>query len=216
MSATTTPRLTGLDGLRGVAALVVMIYHGTKIIVPTLTGGAEAAYDGVAESPLKLTFAGTEAVLVFFALSGLVVALPALRPGFSWRAYFPARLIRLYLPVWAALLFAAGLILLIPRDPATVTAGSWLQSGNAHTVTWRQLLWEGSLWPASYDIDNVLWSLRWEVAFSLALPVFVLLGRALRNHAAIATQNPARRVAPQSRNRDATNASTVPARKTGR
>jgi peptidoglycan/LPS O-acetylase OafA/YrhL len=181
-----TPRLSGLDGLRGVAALVVMIYHGTKIVVPTLTGAAETAYNGVAESPLKLTFAGTEAVLVFFALSGLVVALPALRPGFSWRAYFPSRLIRLYLPVWAALLLAAALIVLVPRDPGSVTAGSWLQTGNAHTVSWQGLLREGSLWPASYDIDNVLWSLRWEVVFSLALPLFVLIGRAVRSQPVIA------------------------------
>ncbi len=57
-------------------------------------------------------------MLVFFVLSGLVVALPALRKGFSWRAYYPARLARLYLPIWGSLALAAALVLLIPRPPA--------------------------------------------------------------------------------------------------
>lgn len=176
-------RLTALDGLRGVAALAVVLYHGSKIAAPVLDGSAGTAFRTLQDSPAKLAFAGTEAVLVFFALSGLVVALPAFRPGFSWRAYFPSRLIRLYVPVWAALLLAAGLVLLVPRPSATVTDGSWLQTATVHQVTWQQLLSEATLWPPVYKLDNVLWSLRWEVAFSLALPAFVWLAIALRRWA---------------------------------
>lgn len=165
---------------------MVVIYHASKIVVPALDGPAEAVYRALADSPAKIVFAGTEAVLVFFALSGLVVALPAFRGGFSWRAYFPARLLRLYLPVWAALLFAAALIVLVPRDPAAASPGSWLRNGNSHELDPLRLLAEASLWPASYDIDNVLWSLRWEVIFSIALPLFVGAALLLRRHAAIA------------------------------
>lgn len=176
-------RLTALDGLRGVAAFVVVLYHSSKVAAPVLDGTAGTVYKVLADSPAKLAFAGTEAVLVFFALSGLVVALPAFRPGFAWRAYFGSRLIRLYLPVWGALLLAAGLIALVPRHPSTVTAGSWLQTATVHDLSWQRLLAEATLWPAVYKFDNVLWSLRWEVAFSIALPIFVGIAVLLRRWA---------------------------------
>lgn len=180
---TRSARLTALDGLRGLAALVVVLYHASKIVAPTLDGAAGTVYRVLADSPAKIIFAGTEAVLVFFALSGLVVALPALRPGFGWRAYFGSRLIRLYLPVWGALLLAAALIGLVPRHPSAASTGSWLQTATAHDVTWQRLLSEATLWPAVYKLDNVLWSLRWEVAFSVSLPVFVGIALLLRRWA---------------------------------
>ena len=91
-------------------------------------------------------------------------------------------MLRLYLPVWASLALAALAIALLPRDLASVTPDSWLARGNALTLSWPQLLQEGSLWKASYDVNNVLWSLRWELVFSLSLPLFVIAARALRNH----------------------------------
>ena len=183
MIASPPARLSSLDGLRGVAALVVVIYHATKIAQPLLHGTDRTVFRVISESPVKLLFAGTEAVLVFFVLSGLVVALPAFRPGFSWTGYFGSRLIRLYLPVWGALLVATALILLVHRDPTTATAGSWLVVGNATTVTPATFAGEASLLQRSYDIDNVLWSLRWELIFSVTLPAFVVAARAVRRFA---------------------------------
>src|SRR5690606_26510704 len=112
--------------------------------------------------------AGTEAVLVFFVLSGLVVALPAMRAGFSWRRFFGSRFVRLYLPVWASLALATALIAWIPRLAGDATPGSWLLEGNARATPPALLLSEASLFRASYDVNNVLWSLRWEIVFSLA------------------------------------------------
>lgn len=180
-SVTRSPqsRLTGLDGLRGIAALVVVLYHVSLVARPFLSPGEWAL---LTQTPLKLLTAGTESVLVFFVLSGLVVTLPALRDGFGWRGYYGGRMLRLYLPVWASLALAALAIALLPRDLASVTPSSWLARANALTVSWPQLLQEGSLWKASYDVNNVLWSLRWELVFSLSLPLFVLAARALRRH----------------------------------
>lgn len=169
------------------AAVVVLLYHTSLIAQPVLQSrGGEGLWDAVTSSPLKLLFAGTEAVLVFFALSGLVVALPALRDGFRWSSYLPARLLRLYLPVWGALGLAAVLILLLPRDPAAVTPDSWLIDTNATEVGLPALLGEAALIQPVYRIDNALWSLRWELVFSAALPVFVALAMLLRRHVWIA------------------------------
>lgn len=174
-------RLRSLDGVRGIAAIVVVIYHVSLIARPFADGGtAQVVWDGVTESPLKLLFAGTEAVLVFFVLSGLVVALPLLRRSVSWPAFFASRLVRLYVPVWGALLFAVALILLIPRHPDTVSSGEWITDANASSVTPASVLREASLTPASYDIVNTLWSLRWELVFTALLPVFIGVALLLR------------------------------------
>ncbi len=165
-------RITGLDGLRGFASLAVVLYHLSLIAKPEVS---ETAWAWLTQTPLKLLFPGTEAVLVFFALSGLVVALPALRSGFAWTRYYPSRLLRLYLPVFGALLFATVLIIAIPRESASVPSDSWLRDAQATSVTPVSFLAEASLLPASFDIDNVLWSLRWELFFSLLLPLFVWL-----------------------------------------
>jgi peptidoglycan/LPS O-acetylase OafA/YrhL len=121
-------------------------------------------------------------VLVFFVLSGLVVSLPALRDGFGWLGYYGGRMLRLYLPVWASLGLTALAIALLPRDLAMVTPDSWLARANALVLSWTQLGQEASLWKASYDVNNVLWSLRWELVFSLSLPLFVVVARALKRH----------------------------------
>ncbi len=174
-SATPAPtRLRSLDGVRGVAALVVVVYHVSLVAKPFANGGrAEVIWTGVTESPLKLLFAGTEAVLVFFVLSGLVVALPLLRATTSWAGFFASRLVRLYVPVWAALVFAVALIALVPRREAAVTPGEWIDEANASSVTVGSFLREASLTPASYDIVNTLWSLRWELVFTALLPLAV-------------------------------------------
>lgn len=177
-------RLASLDGVRGVASVVVVLYHVSLLARPFATGRiSEPAWDIATETPLKLLFAGTEAVQVFFVLSGLVVALPLLRGGASWPGFFAARFVRLYLPVWGSLLFAAALILLIPRDPASVTTGEWIANANATSVDPLHLLREATLTPASYTLVNTLWSLRWELIFTLLLPIAVLLARLLRRWA---------------------------------
>ena len=160
-----------------------MLYHLSLVARPFLdTGTTGDAWWWLTHTPLKIFTAGTESVLVFFVLSGLVVALPALRDGFGWAGYYGTRLLRLYLPVWGALAFAAVLIALLPRDLAAVTAGSWTSNASVTSISLPQWLSEASLWRPSYDIDNVLWSLRWELVFSLTLPLFVIVARAVRDH----------------------------------
>ncbi|HEY2643697.1 MAG TPA: acyltransferase [Galbitalea sp.] len=174
-------RLTELDGIRGIAALVVVFFHLSLISQPFLdTHTVGDAWWWVSKTPLRLATDGTQAVLLFFVLSGLVVALPALRPGFSWRKFYASRALRLYVPAWGALALASILIFLIPRNSANVTSGTWLNSTNAHSTPIWDLLADASLMKVGNAVDNVLWSLRWEIIFSLLLPVFVLAALLIR------------------------------------
>lgn len=173
--------MPALDGVRGVASLVVVLFHASLIARPFADDGtARLVWQVATESPLKLGFAGTEAVQVFFVLSGLVVTLPALRAGFSWPGYYASRLVRLYLPVWAAILFAVLLVVVFPRDPSRVESGTWIINANLVTPDWGLALQEATLTVTSYDTVNTLWSLRWEVMFSLLLPLFAAVALLVR------------------------------------
>ncbi|RBY86135.1 acyltransferase [Blastococcus sp. TF02A-26] len=182
-------RLRALDGLRGVAALVVVVHH-LLLVLPAVSDvvdvdgtGAEqptawSAQWWLARTPLRLVWAGEEAVLLFFVLSGLVLTLPVLR-GWGrrdWMSYYARRLVRLYLPVWAAVVFALGLALAVTRD---VTAESgWMAIHRPPTL--RALAFDGTLLFGTSNLDSPLWSLRWEVWFSLLLPLVVALVCAIR------------------------------------
>ncbi len=162
-----------------------MFHHVYLVAVPILQreGGSAPGsfYWWLSETPLKLLTAGTEAVLVFFVLSGLVVALPALRTShFSWSGFLSGRLLRIYLPVWASLVIGTALVWLLPRDLAAVSAGAWISSTNATSTTAATFFTQASLTTTSYNINNVLWSLRWELVFSVLLPLFVAVAVLVR------------------------------------
>lgn len=180
-------RLPALDGVRGLAALVVVIYHASLIARPFVDGDlSRAVWSTVTESPLKLPFAGTEAVQVFFVLSGLVITLPALRDGFSWSGYYVSRLLRLYVPVWVAIALTVLLVVAIPRPAGNVTDDSWVQKTNLLTPDWGIAATDATLTLRGYSTINTLWSLRWEVLFSILLPVFVVIALAVRRYVWVA------------------------------
>jgi peptidoglycan/LPS O-acetylase OafA/YrhL len=182
-------RLPSLDGLRGFAALVVLTHHvvmaGVPLLAAAYVAGSHTAATGWADvltySPLHLLWAGEEFVLVFFALSGFVLTMPTVRGrGFSPARYYPYRLLRLYGPVWAAILFAVALRSLMPHE--VVHDASWWLNAHAESVNAWQLEHDGTLvfGTGGFAATSVLWSLRWEVLFSLFLPVFLFIGTRTR------------------------------------
>ena len=174
-------RLTSLDGLRGCAALVVLIHHAA-LLSPLWPGNGSSAseipftfYWWANETPLKILSAGTEAVMVFFVLSGLVVALPVLRPRpFDWFAYYPRRAVRLLVPVLGSAALAALWVMAIPQL-SPQRDETWLSSSSTPDFSWEQVVEAMDLFGGDGQINNPLWTLRWEMLFSLFLPVFVIL-----------------------------------------
>jgi peptidoglycan/LPS O-acetylase OafA/YrhL len=183
-------RLRQLDGLRGVAALVVVVHH-VLLLYPrfadTYQAGPPMPATGsvlwlLTATPLKLFTAGGEAVLVFFVLSGIVLTLPVLaRVNFDWIAYYPRRMVRLYLPVLAAVLFAALLVLVVPQFTAPGFSW-WVNAYSVNPLTVDRVASAADVLFGDVTINNPLWSLRWEVLFSLALPVFIGVALLARRH----------------------------------
>jgi peptidoglycan/LPS O-acetylase OafA/YrhL len=168
--------------------MVVVFHHIYQVARPFIEPSTHAWDVGsfwwyVSSTPLKLLSAGSESVLVFFILSGLVVPLPMLgKKGRAWVGFYLSRLIRLYLPVWGSLVFAGILIRMTPHPAAAVTPGSWVARTNSTRAPLGLLFSEAGLLRKSFSNNTVLWSLTWEVVFSLALPLFILVAIAIRRY----------------------------------
>ena len=178
-------RNRALDGLRGLAAMAVVAGHlvvATNLVQASQYFGRARPLTGAnwlfAQTPLVVVWAGQEWVIVFFVLSGFVLSLAAADGArFEAARYYPTRIVRLYMPVWACLLLAAAVHEAIPHE-SVAGATPWL---NLHVVDWSAAttLHELILLLDAGDFyyTTVLWSLRWEVAFSLLLPLFLLCAR---------------------------------------
>lgn len=173
-------RLPTLDGLRGVAALVVVVHHvllSQPVLAAPYLDPAAGAETGLAWwftwTPLHLVWAGTEAVFVFFVLSGLVLTLPAMTGRLRLRAYYTARLLRIFPPVWVAVAFAVTAAAVVPR--VWPPGASWWMVTMNQPVTPTGIVADLTLLVAPGATNHVLWSLQWEMVFSLLLPLFVVI-----------------------------------------
>ncbi|ARC58305.1 hypothetical protein AS850_14565 [Frondihabitans sp. 762G35] len=170
-AAPTTPaaprRFENLDGLRGVAAATVLLYHAVMVVPqfsdPEFTGRGAGSWAWFDYSPLRIVLSGTEGVLVFFILSGFVLTLPVLRAArFPWRAYYPSRILRLYLPVLAAIAWCLLIIAVLPRESLAQAPGAYLQD-HAEPVTLLKIARDAVLLDGANTLNGPLWSLQWEV-----------------------------------------------------
>ncbi|RII94817.1 acyltransferase [Clavibacter michiganensis] len=179
-----TARVTSLDGLRGLAAIVVLVHHAlltAPVLASAYYGGSVSdASDPVSwaltYTPLHLIWAGTEAVYLFFVLSGVVLTFPVLRSrSFSWLAYYPSRLLRLYGPIVFAVLLGWVLFLAFPRRQ-DAGLGQWMVArGDEYPPL--SIVKDLVLVFGASGVISPLWSLRWEILFSLLLPAYVLVAQ---------------------------------------
>lgn len=168
-------RICSLDGLRGLAALAVVAYH--------YTGGT-----------LHRLLPGGQFVTLFFILSGLVLSIVPLRVGagsYDWPRYQLRRIIRLAIPTCTAV-GACCIVSAIavrtgretPEYAAMFAASSpseWLH-GLLTQLDMLSMTTAGSRVDGSVlaMVDLPSWSMCWEMLFSLALPVYVVIATDMR------------------------------------
>ena len=102
--------LAYLDGLRGLAALFVVVHHAYITVWPEKQHPA-----GILKALLAPLGFGHYAVVAFIVLSGYCLMLPVLRAGDGnprggWKSFFSRRAWRILPPYWLAMLVTLGLI----------------------------------------------------------------------------------------------------------
>lgn len=160
-------RLPQLDSLRGLAALVVVFHHFGNL------WEKDSLQDSFGSNGFLLYrffTPGRESVVLFFILSGFVLALPAIKgKAQSYSVFLARRIFRIYLPYLAALALAvAGAYWLHGLLPLSVWFGkTWSQPVDWHLVL-QHVLFLGSYNDAQFN--TAFWSLIVEMRVSLIFP----------------------------------------------
>jgi peptidoglycan/LPS O-acetylase OafA/YrhL len=186
-----------LEGLRGIAAMQVVLLHFVSGFMPET---AQHAWP-----PLRVLFDGHTAVYVFFLISGAVLTPSFARPG-PFAAKLVKRVVRLGIPVAAAAAIATLLLAVWPDAhlrAAALTGSAWLAMDSSGAPTLGHLAREVSLDSLllgyreatlfaplaerlplmEHSLDAPFWSLHLELYGSLLVLVLVWLhGRSVWLH----------------------------------
>lgn len=176
-------RLRELDSLRGLAAFTVVIHH-FLLVIPAIylyTYGQESFWQVnlLKYTLLHLLWAGHEAVIFFFILSGFVLSLPFLDGrGGKYSHFLIKRVCRIYLPYCYAITIAIVLDLLLSRH-GIAGLSDWFNATWTAKVS-KILILKHYLFLGSFDnaqFDPVIWSLIQEMRISLFFPFLVYLAK---------------------------------------
>ena len=163
-------RIDYLDSIRGLAAFSVVIYHALH--------GHWAYLKSVKTASILIN--GSDAVSLFFVLSGIVLSLKYLPANkeevpLQYPKYVVARILRIYPP-----LMVIVLIHYIYQYGAGSGVDFWLFDTLIHN---NNRLWENMLLMRGiHDLYTPSWSLGVEMAFSLLLPFLIILIRKDRRY----------------------------------
>lgn len=159
-------RFHQLDGLRAIAALMVVAAHsGMKTVVEVL---AAHGFPYLSKLSGAMVSSGVE---LFFVLSGSVLLRAYLRGEKPFHAgtYASRRIARVYPPYLACLALSVPLLLIAERLP------TWYSSEILPTFRWPDLLRQMPLvWPTNVFYNAAWWTLQIEAVFYIVAPLVVL------------------------------------------
>jgi peptidoglycan/LPS O-acetylase OafA/YrhL len=146
-----------LDQLRGIAALLVLVFHSMA------SKGVAAQYLGVTPAGVPLTDSLTKLVIangftgvaLFFVISGFLFTWGGLQVDrFDWRKFYTNRVLRIY-PLYVLVLLAV-----VCLGYGQIDLGGFVQ----------RLVGFGNLMPGHNDFDIVLWTISVELQFYMLFP----------------------------------------------
>ena len=179
-------KLAYLEGLRGVAALIVVFHHLVLLFYPALNygNGTNATLNIIAVSPLNIFYNGDFAVCLFFVLSGYVLSYkyiltndPQIVLGYAIKRYF--RLMPLIASsVLVIFLFSRLDLLHTQQLNDQLHLGDWLTgmfNGDAAFIAMLKNIFYGIFIFGDNSYNPVVWSMGIEFIGSMLLFAFLLL-----------------------------------------
>jgi peptidoglycan/LPS O-acetylase OafA/YrhL len=184
-------RIEYLDSLRGLAAASVVVDHSFAIF-PVL----HSAWEGrpvtnpfvwaLTYTPLHLLWAGDEAVILFFVLSGFVLALPYFngREPF-YPSYLVRRFFRIYVPYILVVSFSAVLLLFSLSRHPVFGISDWFSFMWSHAINYKEYLKLILMIGRPNNVDDPAWSLAYEMRISIFFPLICMMVLRLNRWTAI-------------------------------
>lgn len=171
-----TPRLAPLDGLRGIAALIVVCFHFASAFLPSLIPDQTEHPYWVADTPFGILFNGPFSVSIFFVLSGFVIAQAAAKRRDPIYISIALRYLRLALPATASVVFAWCLLTLMPTAAlqlSTLIPHPWLNWTHQQPIpNLVSAFYDGSISIFIFggsQFNNVLWTMKIEAIGSMSI-----------------------------------------------
>jgi peptidoglycan/LPS O-acetylase OafA/YrhL len=180
-----------LDGLRGLAALIVVIDHFAISFFPAATDGSVHTTHGALESvvqstPLHLLVSGNFSVCIFFVLSGFVLSAKFFRTGNRQVVIASAikRYFRLALPVLACVMLAFILMstnAFFNVPASQITGSNWLGGFWQFQPSFWDALYHATIGvfiKGSSNYNTVLWTMKTELLGSfLVFAILLTVGK---------------------------------------
>jgi len=172
-----------LDLMRAIAAFIVLGEHWRNFFFVDFSE-LPAAHRWLFALPYALTVTGHEAVIIFFLLSGFLIAGSVLRMlkrnAWSWRVYATHRLVRLWIVILPGLLLGAmwdslGLSVQRTRPFYFGVAANHMMDNVAYqlhtTVFFGNLFFLQGLTVPTFGSNGALWSLANEFWYYVLFPL---------------------------------------------
>jgi peptidoglycan/LPS O-acetylase OafA/YrhL len=173
-------RITHLDSLRGLAALIV-VFHHCLVTFPRFWSVYQRPATTpfmrlLGNTPLHLLWDGPEFVLVFFTLSGFVLSLPYWNDKpLTYGQFVVRRIFRIYPSYFVAIVIGMILMTLLAHGPLEGLS-AWTRQFWNRPLDWKIVGDQIFLMASGGDnyIDTPVWSLVVEMHASLLFPLLIL------------------------------------------
>lgn len=159
-----------LHGLRGLAALAVLIFHWGETF-PAFRQEISANWGIVGKIVSQLIGFGWVGVLLFFVLSGFLLTTSNGHMAFNKKAlgvFWARRFLRIYPAVWLQLIILSSLLGVLHGLNVPANTGQWLSNITLFVNLPPYL---------PYPVNAVWWTLPIELSFYLIFPLLLLFAK---------------------------------------